>query len=137
MGIIGVVIGLLLTGSYMGFMTFLGIVSLSGIVINDAIVLIERINLEIERGLTQQEAILEASQRRMRPILLTTYTTVGGMLPLWLGGGVLFKSMAIAIIFGLIFATLLTLLFVPVLYTLFYRVSFKDSTMAKQETSVN
>lgn len=126
MGIIGVVIGLLLTGTSMGFMTFLGIVSLSGIVINDAIVLIERINLERKRGLSSQEAILEASQTRMRPILLTTYTTVGGMLPLWLGGGALFKPMAIAIIFGLIFATLLTLLFVPVLYTLLYRISFQD-----------
>jgi multidrug efflux pump subunit AcrB len=105
-------------------MTFLGIVSLSGIVVNDAIVLIERILLERERGLSPQEAILEAAQRRLRPIYLTTVTTVGGMLPLWIGGGELFKPMAIAIIFGLIFATLLTLLFVPALYAILYRVDF-------------
>lgn len=127
MGVIGVTIGLLLTHSSMGFMVFLGIVSLSGIVINDAIVLLERIKHERENGLEPFGAVIEASKRRMRPILLTTYTTVGGMLPLWLGGGPMFKPMAVAIIFGLIFATLLTLVFVPVLYCLFYQVKPEES----------
>ena len=127
MGIIGVTIGLILTGASLGFMVFLGIVSLSGIVINDAIVLLERIRHEQDNGLKPFDAVLEASKRRMRPILLTTYTTVGGMLPLWLGGGPMFKPMAIAIIFGLIFATLLTLVFVPVLYCLFYQVKPEES----------
>ncbi len=67
---------------------------------------------------------LEAAQRRLRPILLTTATTVGGLLPLWLGGGPMWEPMVIAIIFGLVFATALTLGFVPILYSLFYRVSF-------------
>ncbi|MEM7586058.1 MAG: efflux RND transporter permease subunit [Acidobacteriota bacterium] len=127
LGVIGVVIGLLLARSYFGFMTLLGIISLAGIVINNAIVLLDRIRIEIEdNGLTPQQAILESAQKRLRPILLTTCTTVGGMLPLWFGGGSMWEPMAIAIIFGLLFATLLTLGVVPILYSLFFRVSFKD-----------
>lgn len=126
LGVIGVVIGLLVARSYMGFMTFLGIISLAGIVINNAIVLLDRIKTEIEEnGLPPPRAILEAAQRRLRPILLTTATTMLALVPLWLGGGVMFEPMAIAIIFGLLFATLLTLAVVPVLYSLFFRVSFK------------
>jgi multidrug efflux pump subunit AcrB len=127
MGIIGVVAGLLAAGSYFGFMTLLGIISLSGIVINNAIVLLDRIRIEIEaHGLPPQRAILESAQRRLRPILLTTATTAGGLLPLWFGGGPMWEPMAIAIIFGLIFATFLTLGMVPVLYSLFFRVNFKE-----------
>ena len=69
--------------------------------------------------------MIEAAQRRLRPILLTTITTMGGLLPLWLGGGPMWEPMAIAIIFGLMFSTLLTLGVVPVLYSLFFRVRFK------------
>jgi len=126
LGIIGVVVGLLAAGSYFGFMTLLGIISLSGIVINNAIVLLDRIRIEIEdNGLEPRRAIVESAQRRLRPILLTTATTVGGLLPLWFGGGPMWEPMAIAIIFGLIFATVLTLGMVPVLYSLFFRVNFK------------
>jgi multidrug efflux pump subunit AcrB len=127
LGLIGAVTGLLLANSYFGFMTILGIISLSGIVINNAIVLLDRIRIEIEENkLKPQEAIIESAQRRLRPILLTACTTVGGLLPLWFGGGPLWEPMAIVIIFGLLFATILTLGIVPVLYSLFYRVSFKD-----------
>ena len=126
LALIGVVIGLLAAQSYFGFMTLLGLISLAGIVINNAIVLLDRIAIEInDNGREPPQAIIEAAQRRLRPILLTTVTTVGGLLPLWLGGGPMWESMAIAIIFGLIFATLLTLGVVPVLYALFFRVSFK------------
>ena len=129
LGIIGVVIGLLVLRSYFGFMTLLGIVSLAGIVINNAIVLLDRIQIELdENGLTPQQAIIEAGQRRLRPILLTTATTLGGMIPLYLGGGAMFEPMAVAIMFGLVFATGLTLGVVPLLYALFYRVSYKDFT---------
>ena len=69
---------------------------------------------------------MEAAQRRLRPILLTTATTMGGLVPLWLGGGPLFEAMAVAIIFGLLFATVLTLGFVPLLYSLFFRIRFKN-----------
>ena len=126
LGLIGVVFGLLVTRSYFGFMTLLGIISLAGIVINNAIVLLDRIKIEREiNGLSPQQAILESAQRRFRPILLTTVTTIGGLLPLWLGGGPMWEPMAISIMFGLLVATVLTLGVVPVLYTLFFRLDFK------------
>ena len=131
LGLIGVVAGLLVTSSYMGFMTFLGVISLAGIVINNAIVLLDRINIEAASGREPPDAVIEAAQRRLRPILLTTATTVGGLLPLWLGGGVMFEPMAIAILFGLVFATALTLGVVPVLYTLLFRVRFKGYRYGK------
>jgi len=127
LGIIGVVFGLLAANSYFGFMTLLGVVSLAGIVVNNAIVLLDRIGYEIkEHGLEPARAVIEASQRRLRPILLTTATTVGGLLPLWLGGGPMWRPMAIAIIFGLLFSTMLTLGVVPVLYSIFHKVKFKE-----------
>jgi len=127
LGLIGVVVGLLVTGEPFGFMTLLGVISLAGIVINNAIVLIDRIRIEVEdNGLEPPRAVLEAAQRRLRPILLTTATTVGGLLPLWIGGDPLFVSMAVAILFGLVFATVLTLGFVPALYCLLFRVRYES-----------
>jgi len=127
LGLIGVLIGLFITQEALGFMAILGVVSLAGIVINNAIVMIDRIKLEMEQnGLTATEAVLEAAQRRIRPILLTTATTIGGLIPLWLGGGAMFRSMAVAIIFGLLFATIFTLGFVPLMYRIFFRVNYKD-----------
>lgn len=127
LGIIGVSYGLLIAGSSFGFFTLLGIISLSGIIINNAIVLLDRIKIEVEElGKEQADAIIAACQQRLRPILLTTATTVFGMLPLWWGGTAMFKPMAISIIFGLAFATFLTLLLVPVLYSLLFRVNFKQ-----------
>lgn len=120
--IIGVTFGLLVTQSYFGFMTLLGIISLFGVVINNANVLIDRIDTEIAGGLSPAEAIPAASMARLRPILLTTATTVTGLIPLWLGGGPMFEPMAIVLIFGLIFGTALTLGLVPVFYALFFRV---------------
>lgn len=126
LGFIGVIIGLLVLRSYFGFMTLLGVISLAGVVINNAIVLIDRIKIEIEEhGRPPQRAIVEAAQRRLRPILLTTATTIGGLIPLYLGGGPMWESMSIAIMFGLAFATVLTLGFVPVLYAIFFKVKFK------------
>jgi multidrug efflux pump len=127
LGLTGVVIGLLVTRSYFGFMTLLGVISLFGIVINNAIVLIDRIAIEIdEYGRPPAEAVLSAAQTRLRPILLTTATTILGLLPLWLGGGPMWEPMAIAIIFGLGFATVLTLGVVPCLYAVFFRVDFRN-----------
>jgi multidrug efflux pump subunit AcrB len=127
MGLIGVVIGLLVMRSYFGFMTFLGVISLAGVVINNAIVLLDRIKIEIEEHkLPPQKAIIEAAQRRLRPIFLTTATTIGGLIPLYLGGGPMWEPLAVAIMFGLGFATLLTLGLVPVLYAIFFKIKFKD-----------
>jgi multidrug efflux pump subunit AcrB len=126
LGIIGVTIGLIVANSVFGFFTILGIISLSGIIINNAIVLIDRIQIELESGRNTMDAIITATHQRLRPILLTTATTIGGMLPLWISHDPMFETMAVSIIFGLAFATLLTLVLVPVLYSLFYRVGFKD-----------
>ena len=125
LGLIGVVAGLIVAQSYFGFMTLLGVVGLAGIVINNAIVIIDRIGVEIdEYGLDPQRAIVGAAQRRCRPILLTTVTTVVGLIPLWIGGGPLWEPMAVPIIFGLLFATALTLGVVPILYSVFFGVRF-------------
>ena len=89
--------------------------------INNAIVLIDRIQIEMnEFKRTQQDAIVAAAQQRFRPIMLTTATTTLGLIPLWIGGGVIWEPMAITIIFGLLFATILTLLVVPVMYKIFF-----------------
>jgi len=126
LGLIGVIFGLIVAQSYFGFMTFLGVISLAGIVVNNAIVLLDRIRIEIqENGLEPARAVIEAAQRRLRPIFLTTATTIGGLLPLWIGGGPMYEPMAIAIIFGLLFSTVLTLGVVPVLYAVFFRVKYK------------
>ena len=126
LGMIGVTVGLIVANSIFGFMTILGVISLAGIVINNAIVLIDRINIELEQeGKDLPIAILDAAKQRMRPILVTTVTTVGGMLPLWISHDPMFETLAIAVIFGLVFATMITLVFVPVLYAILYRVKWK------------
>ncbi|MBD3896040.1 efflux RND transporter permease subunit [Halomonas sp. ML-15] len=133
LSLIGVVFGLMITGSHFGIMTFLGVVSLAGIVINNAIVLIDRIDLERSKGLAPQEAILEAGSRRLRPVVMSTLTTSGGLLPLWLGGGLLWAPMAIAIIFGLLAASIITLCVVPVLYALLMRVPIDRASTSDAE----
>ncbi len=70
--------------------------------------------------------MIEAAQRRLRPILLTTATTVGGLIPLYLGGGPMWEPMAIAIMFGLVFSTVLTLGIVPILYSVLFRVNYRS-----------
>jgi multidrug efflux pump len=128
---VGVAAGLLTFNSYFGFMTLLGVIALFGIVVNNAIVLIDRIEIEIkENGLPPQQAIVEAGLRRLRPILLTTFTTILGLIPLWIGGGPMWKPMAIAIVCGLAFSTLLTLGLVPILYSLFFRVRVRPTSDA-------
>ncbi|HJK90595.1 MAG TPA: efflux RND transporter permease subunit [Polyangiaceae bacterium LLY-WYZ-15_(1-7)] len=123
LAMIGVVVGLVVMGSSFGFMTLLGVVSLAGIVINNAIVLIDRIQIEQdENGLEPAKAIVAAAQQRVRPILLTTATTVASLIPLYLSGGAMWEPMAVAIMFGLVFSTMLTLLAVPLLYAMFFRV---------------
>ena len=127
MGLLGVVLGLLVTRLPFGFTTLVGIVSLTGIVVNNAIILLDRIRLnEIEAALSPQQCIIEACLNRLRPILLTTLTTIGGILPLYLRGNPTWQGMAVAIIFGLFVATLLVLLVMPVLYAVLFRVPFRD-----------
>jgi multidrug efflux pump subunit AcrB len=123
LGIIGVSLGLFVTGSYFGFMTLLGIISLSGIVINNAIVLLEKIKIEKEENnYNDFDSIVHACINRFRPILLTTLTTVLGLVPLWYSGGIMWEPMAISIIFGLIISTMFTLIFTPVLYAILFKI---------------
>ncbi len=127
LGIIGVVIGLLIFQEPFGFMPFLGVISLAGIVINNAIVLIDRIQIEeseIKRPI--QDAIIAACLQRFRPILLATFTTVLGLIPLYISGGEMWEGMAISIMIGLLFGTVITLLFIPSFYSILFKVNYKD-----------
>jgi len=119
LGLIGVAVGLLVTGWAMGFMAMLGALSLAGIVINNAVVLIDFIEKKVAEGQALRTAVMAAGRLRMRPIILTTLTTIGGLLPLSLFGGALWAPMTNGMIFGLIFSTALTLVVVPTLYVVF------------------
>jgi multidrug efflux pump subunit AcrB len=125
---IGVVAGWFIGGSFVSFFGVLGVIALAGIVVNNAIILIDRIDVELTENpdVDRRDAILKAANNRFTPVILTTLTTSMGMLPLWFSGDLLWEPLTLAIIFGLFFATLITLLFVPVLYRLFFKVSFKD-----------
>jgi len=119
LSIVGVTLGLLLTGTDFSFSVFIGIVSLTGIVVNDGIVMIDGINQYRDAGMPVRRAVREASLRRLRPVLLTTITTVAGILPLTLNltaGGEFWVPLGIAIISGLLLASFLTLFVVPVIY---------------------
>ena len=125
LGVIGVVIGLLIFREPFGFMPFLGVISLAGIVINNAIVLIDRIEIE-QRDLKRnnQDAVIAACLQRFRPILLATFTTVLGLIPLYMSGGEMWEGMAVSIMIGLLFGTVITLLFIPSLYSLLFNVKY-------------
>ncbi len=116
MAIIGSIVALLITGYSFSFTAFVGITSLSGIVINNSIILVDYTNRLRSEGKDIVSALKEAGETRFVPIVLTTATTVGGLLPLTLGGGTLWAPMGWTIIGGLIVSTLLTLIVVPVLY---------------------
>ncbi|WP_435105297.1 efflux RND transporter permease subunit [Arhodomonas sp. AD133] len=122
--LIGAVTGLYLMQVNFGFMVILGLYALAGILINNAIVLIDRIDIEREAGEAGNafEAVVSASVRRLRPILMTTVTTILGLLPLIVFRDALFYGMASVIAFGLAVGTVLTLGVVPVLYSLIFRV---------------
>jgi multidrug efflux pump subunit AcrB len=118
--LIGIPFGLLAAGQPLSFFGTLGIISLSGIIINNAIVLIDQIDIE-RQGLGLQDAIVAASEKRLRPILLTSATTVLGLAPMAIAGGALWQPMAVLMMSGLAVASLLTLFFVPAGYFLLFR----------------
>ncbi|PRO65961.1 efflux RND transporter permease subunit [Alkalicoccus urumqiensis] len=115
----GAMVGLFLTQTGLGFTALLGIVSLSGIVVRNSIVLLEFIKQRRLEGMGLQDAVVEAGRVRLRPILLTAFTAIGALTPVALGGDVLFQPLAVSIIAGLIFSALLTVIIVPALYTAF------------------
>lgn len=122
LALIGVTPGFLITGIPFGFMALIGLLSLSGMLIRNGIVLVEEIEQQKQEK-AQQEAIIYAATSRLRPILLTAFTTVLGLAPLLLD--VFFQSMAVVIMFGLGFATILTLLVLPVIYACFHHKDIK------------
>lgn len=120
LAIIGVVVGLLVTGTALEFMALLGLLSLSGLLIKNAIVLVDQMGSEIEDGKPRFEAIIDSAASRVRPVLMGSLTTVLGVIPLmW---DVFFASMAVVIVFGLTFATLLTLLVLPAIYSVIFKI---------------
>jgi len=110
---VGIFPGLVLSGSPFGFQSLLGVIALVGIVVNNAIVLLDVMDRELERGRAIADAVRTAVERRTRPILLTTATTVAGLLPLAFSSSTLWPPMAWAIISGLLASTVLTLLVIP------------------------
>ncbi len=134
LGMIGVVAGWYIGGSFVSFFGILGVIALAGIVVNNAIILIDRFDVEIAENpeVDRRDAILLGVHNRFRPVLLTTFTTSLGMLPLYFGGGLLWEPLTLAIISGLMFATIITLFFVPALYSILYKVKFKDYVYTKK-----
>ncbi|WDV95098.1 efflux RND transporter permease subunit [Brevibacillus parabrevis] len=117
LAVAGSLIGLFVTQTPLGFMTMMGVISLSGIVVRNGIVFIEFIEEARHAGVELKQAVISAGEARLRPILLTSFTAVAGLMPLAISGDVLFKPLAVTIISGLLFSTLLTLIVVPSFYT--------------------
>ncbi|CAK9039482.1 Nodulation protein NolG [Durusdinium trenchii] len=126
LSIIGVVIGLVTTGTPMEFMAILGVLSLSGLLIKNAIVLVDQMNLEISEGKPRYDAVVDSAASRVRPVMMGSLTTVLGVLPLF--GDAFFRSMAVVLVYGLSFATLLTLVIVPVLYAMMFNIRPTETT---------
>ncbi len=124
LGAVGVILALAVTGTSLNVVAIIGAVMLAGIVVNNAIVLIDAVNQRRRAGLPKAEALIEAGSTRLRPILMTSATTIFGLLPMALGlgeGAELRAPLAITVIGGLSVATLLTLVVIPVVYSLFDR----------------
>ncbi|MCU4163544.1 efflux RND transporter permease subunit [Carboxylicivirga caseinilyticus] len=121
---IGVVFGFIVTQGYFSFMALVGTLGLMGMMIKNAVVLLDEINLEIKEGKDKLHAIIDSTISRVRPVMMASLTTILGMLPLlW---DMMFNSMAIAIMFGLLIGSIITLVVVPVLYAVFYRVDTRS-----------
>ncbi|HLS20033.1 MAG TPA: efflux RND transporter permease subunit [Bacillota bacterium] len=128
--IIGVILGLLVFNLPLSIPGFIGVIMLAGIVVNNSIVLVDYINILRRRGIKRSEAIIEAGRSRLRPILMTTLTTVLAMIPLGLAfgeGAEMQQPLAVTIIFGLSVSSIFTLLLIPVIYTMFDNLTAKIS----------
>lgn len=133
LGVIGVVIGLLVTGRTISMAALVGVILLAGIAVNNGIVMIDYINQLIKRGVDKREAILQGATTRLRAVLLTALTTILGTLPMAFSrsSGSEFRApMGVAIAFGLTATTVLTLFVVPVIYSVVNKIRFKDKTVA-------
>ncbi|MFA8435436.1 MAG: efflux RND transporter permease subunit [Marinifilaceae bacterium] len=120
LSLIGVSLGLLITGKAFGFMAIVGFLGLMGMVIKNAVVLIDQIDLNLADGMSPYQAVVQSAISRMRPVMMASLTTILGMIPLVTDA--MYGAMAVTIMFGLLFATVLTLIVVPLLYVIFYRI---------------
>jgi multidrug efflux pump len=130
LGIIGVAIALLASGRPMGFVALLGIISLAGMIMRNSVILVDQIQQDVRRGLSQWDAIIESTVRRMRPISLTAAAAVLAMIPL--SRSIFWGPMAVAVMGGLIAATFLTLFFLPALYAAWFRVKIESHEAGKE-----
>lgn len=134
----GSMLGLYLAQTHLSVVVFIGLIMLAGIVVNNAIVLVDRINQLRAQGYPRNRAVRHAAHSRLRPIVMTTLTTSLGLLPMAIGlgdGSEIRAPMAIAVISGLLLSTLLTLVVIPVLYALFDKKSFKPTNEPNSDTS--
>ncbi|MBX9805126.1 MAG: efflux RND transporter permease subunit [Alphaproteobacteria bacterium] len=127
--LIGAVFGLLATGTFLSFNAMLGMFSLAGIIVNNGIVLIDRMDSQRALGRSLEDAVISACVVRLRPILMTTVTTVLGLIPMVISGGDLWFGMAVVMICGLSFGTALTLGIIPILYYIFFKGNFSFSNI--------
>lgn len=136
--IIGVILGHVVTNISLSIPGFIGLIMLAGIVVNNSIILVDYINILRRRGMDRYEAIIEAGKTRLRPILMTTLTTIFAMIPLGLAlgeGAELQQPLAVTIIFGLTVSSIFTLLLIPVIYVLFDNLANKILRRNKKEVT--
>jgi len=117
----GAIFALALTGKTLNIMSFIGLIMLVGTVVNNAIVLIDYIHILLQREMPIMDAVMAAGRQRLRPVLMTTLTTIFGMLPMAMStstGSELWSPLSIAIIGGLTISTLVTLILIPIMYSL-------------------
>lgn len=134
--VIGVTIGLAISGIPLSIPGFIGLIMLAGIVVNNGILLVEYINILRSSGMERMEAIVEAGKSRIRPILMTTLTTVLAMIPLALAigeGAETQQPMAVVVVFGLTVSTMFTLIFVPVMYVVIDNMATKVKNLFKKD----
>ena len=123
LAIIGIVAGMLLAGKDFGFVAIVGALGLVGMMIKNGVVLVDEVNIQIQSGKEPFMALLDASSSRLRPVLLAAMTTILGMIPLV--NDDMFGALAVTIMGGLFVGTIITLVILPVLYALFYRIRYK------------
>jgi multidrug efflux pump subunit AcrB len=122
--IVGIILAFFVTGLTLSVTTFIGVIMLMGIVVNNGIVLVDYTNLLRKRGYNLTEAVLEAGRSRMRPVLMTSFTTMLGMLPMALSKGMgreMYSPLGVTIIGGLLVSTVITLILVPTIYSVFHK----------------
>ncbi|WP_152612777.1 efflux RND transporter permease subunit, partial [Xanthomonas euvesicatoria] len=125
--LIGAALALVMTGYPFGFMATFGLLALAGIIVNNAVLLLERIEAELADGLPRREAVVAAAVKRLRPIVMTKLTCIVGLVPLMLFAGPLWTGMAITMIGGLALGTLVTLGLIPILYDLLFGLRLRRS----------